>query len=67
MFWFEEQNKRTENGFRRDLTLTALYFLYENLGDQRVFFNLEALSDSFEYLCYGCTIIIKMLTLAVRG
>ena len=26
-----------------------------------------ALSDSFEYLCYGCTTIINICTLPVRG
>ena len=29
--------------------------------------NKAALSDSFEYLCYGCTAIMNIFTLTVRG
>ena len=35
-----------------------------NHGDQRFYL---ALSDLFEYLCYGSTVIINIFTLTVRG
>ena len=54
------------------LTLTILIYFSIKHGYQRVSFNLKssqmsslALSDSFEYICYGS--IVNMFTFTVRG
>ena len=55
-------------------TIKALNVFYINHGDQRVFFQMEIIinvlvslvSDSFEYLCYGSTIILNIFTLTMR-
>ena len=56
------------------LTLKALNFTMEIMETKGVFFNLKlsqmsslALSDSFEYLCYGSTTIRNIFTPTVRG
>ena len=44
---------------------SAELFFCKNHRDQRFFY--LALSDSFEYLCYGSTVITNIFTLTVLG
>ena len=66
------QQKCIDNNWNT-IPWTAEYFLKKH-GEQRGFFNLKssklsysALSDSFEYLCYGSGTIINMFTVTVPG
>ena len=63
------------NSGLKGLTLTALKYACKNhtMETKEVFLNLKssqlsqlALSDSFEYLCYGSTAIRNIFTLTVR-